>query len=247
MPTDWLTVATFKWQAPPGYRNRFSGRHVNALAAMFRRHLHMPFEFVCITDDPAGIDPDIRVLPLWDDLANVGNPHGPREPSCYRRLKLFSAQMAPLFSDRILWCDLDMVLTRDVTPLFDRPESAVLLSTDVAHIPVNGSLVLFTPSAHRDVWDDFDPAVSPQAARRSGCHGSDQGWLAHKLLPRAATWTPGPGGDGIYFFGQHLRQTQMQGRLPDDARLVSFHGRGNPWDVEQQRHAWIREHYGEAA
>lgn len=237
-----LTVVAFKWKPPTNYRNKFEAWHVNRLAEMFKRHLHMPFEFVCVTDSPEGIEG--RTVPLWEDHGDVPSPHGGREPSCYRRLKLFSAEVAHLFTDRILWCDLDMVLTRDVTPLFDRPESAVLLSTDVQNIPVNGSLVLFTPSKHRDVWEDFDPGTSPRVARKAGFYGSDQGWLGHKLLPKAATWKPGPT-SGIYFFGQHMRQSGSHGRLPHDARLVSFHGRGNPFGEFEQSQRWVREHYGE--
>lgn len=238
-----LTVACFKWKpANPLYRNRFGARQVNVLHAMFRRCLRMPFRFVCITDDDRGIEAE--TFPLWNDLAEVPNPHGIREPSCYRRLRLFDPAIHRQLGDRILWCDLDMVLTGDVTPLFDRPESMVLLATDVANIPVNGSLALFTPGEHEDLWTEFDPATSPKLARKAGCYGSDQGWLGYKR-PGAAKWMPGPGGDGIYFFGQHMRQKGAAGRLPPDARMVSFHGRGNPWGDYEQSLPWVGQHYGE--
>ncbi len=237
-----LSVVCFKWKPPHLYRNRFAAWQVNRLEHMFKKHLRIPHEFVCVTDNLDGIE--CRTVPLWDDCSHVPSPHGIREPSCYRRLKLFSAEVSHLFSDRILWCDLDMVLTRDVTPLFDRKESAVLLSTDVQNIPVNGSLVLFTPSKHRDVWEDFDPDTSPRIARKAHFYGSDQGWLGFKLLPKAATWQPGPA-SGIYFFGQHMRQKGAHARLPGDARMVSFHGRGQPWADFEQSIPWIRQHYGE--
>ena len=67
-----LTICCFKWQSPIQYRTKFRAQHVNTLRNMFRRHLHMPHEFVCITDDPAGIDQDIRIVKLWNDLADVG-------------------------------------------------------------------------------------------------------------------------------------------------------------------------------
>lgn len=210
---------------------------------MFARHLHVAHEFVCISDDVSGIDPAIRIIPLWDDLAKTGNPHGSREPSCYRRMKLFSGQMREFVGDRVAWCDLDMVLTGDVTPIFSRKESVVLLPTDVQNIPVNGSLVLVTPGAHEEVWTGFDPATSPQLARKSGCYGSDQGWMAYCLRKKAAFWKSGPGGDGIYFFGQHMRRIGQGQKLPDDARIVSFHGRGNPWEEPYRQFAWVQKHY----
>lgn len=237
-----LTVVCFKWKpSNPLYRNQFAAATVNALQAGFRRNLSLAHRFVCITDNDSGIDAE--TFPLWDDLADVPSPHGAREPSCYRRLRLFDPAIYRHLGDRILWCDLDMVLTRDVTPLFERPESLVLLSTDVANIPVNGSLVLFTPSEHEDLWTEFDPATSPSAARRAGHYGSDQGWLGYQR-PGAAKWMPGPGGDGIYFFGQHMRAKGSAQRLPQDARLVSFHGRGQPWGEYEQTLPWVRQHYG---
>lgn len=238
-----LTICCFKWQSPIKYRTTFRAKHVNTLRNMFRRHLHMPHEFVCITDDPAGIDPDIRIVKIWNDLADVGNPHGIREPSCYRRLKVFSAEVRPLLGDRVAWCDLDMVLTADVTPIFSRKEPVVLMPTDVPNIPVNGSLVMVTPGAHEKVWTGFDPNESPKKTYRASCYGSDQGWIAYCLKDKAAFWKTGPGGDGIYFYGQHLRREHYGKKLPSDARIVSFHGRGYPWDQSNQEIPWVRQHY----
>lgn len=246
-----ITVCTFKWQGGPHSRKRFRAWHVNRLAAMFRRHLRQPHEFVCVTDDPAGLDSHVRAVPLWSDHAEVPNPHGPREPACYRRLKLYSAEAAELVGERILAIDLDMVLTGRLDPLVDRPEPVVLLETTAANIPVNGSLQLITPGAAEEVWTSFDPATSPKLARRAGCYGSDQGWLAYHLLrgclkDRAGLWHAGEGGDGIVFFGEHLRRAGRHHRLPDGTRLVSFHGRGEPWGSTEQLIGWVQKHYGAA-
>lgn len=239
-----LTVCTFKWRGSPLAFSRYTAAHVHRLRDMFRRHLRLKHEFVCITDDPTGLDTDVRVVPLWSDHSLIPNPHGPRQPSCYRRLKLFSAAMRDQVGERVLWCDLDMVLTGDVTPLFDRPEPVVLLPTESHNIPVNGSLVLLTPGSHDEVWTDFDPQTSPKLAQAAGCYGSDQGWLAYCLKDKAAMWKPGSGGDGIYFYGQHLRRMGQQKNLPSDARLVSFHGRAAPWGHAESAIPWVRQHYG---
>lgn len=247
-----LTVCTFKWNpAFPG-RKSYRAWHVNRMAAMFRRHLRTPHSFVCVTDDPTGLDLElVRPVALWPDLGDIPNPHGIREPACYRRLKLYSQEAAELVGERILAIDLDMVLVGDITPLVDRPEPVVLLATDAPNIPTNGSIQLISPGAAEEVWTSFDPATSPKLARRAGCYGSDQGWLSYQLLhgclkDRAGLWRAGEGGDGIWFYGAHMRRLRNQRKLPAGARLVSFHGRGEPWGMTEQLAPWVQKHYGPA-
>jgi len=233
-----LTVCTFKWKPAALGRKKFRPWHVNRLAAMFRRHLRVPHDFVCVTDDPEGLDETVRVVPLWSDHRGVPNPHGPREPACYRRLKLFTAEAGELLGERVLSIDLDMVLTADLSPIVDRPEPVVLLA-------------ILTPGAAEEVWTSFDPATSPALARRAGCFGSDQGWMAWHLLngclkDRAGLWHAGEGGDGIWFFGEHMRRRNSRGKLPPGCRLVSFHGRGEPWGLTEQLLEWVQRHYGPA-
>lgn len=234
-----LTVVTFKWRRE-GFRTRYEAWHVNRLAAMFRRHLALDHDFACVTDDAAGLDPEIRAIPLWNDHANVPNPHGEREPSCYRRLKLFARESADLIGPRLLACDLDVVLAGDVTHLFDRPEPCVLLTTMNAHIPVNGSLALITPGVHEEIWTSFDPETSPKIAHAAKCWGSDQGWIAWWLRDKVPTWHPGR--QGVYFY--HMMK-EPKAKLPADARFISFHGpSGKPWDARCQQFDWVRQHYG---
>lgn len=236
-----LTVCTFKWRRE-GYRSQFTADHVNRLRAMFARHLRLPHRFVCVTDDTAGLDRRVEAVPLWPDHAEVPNPTGAHLPSCYRRLKLFSHEARALVGERIWLIDLDVVLTRDVTPLADRPEDVVLLPTPDPRVPYNGSLVLLTPGARSFVWDDFDPRISPKKTHDAGLHGSDQGWMSYCLRGRGeAEWKIGPGGDGIYFYRRHIRPSG--GALPEDARIVSFNGGTDPWSPEAQRLAWVQAHY----
>lgn len=236
-----FAVICFKWKGPQNYRSKFSARNVNVLHNMFRRHLHMPFKFICITDDPEDIDPSIETVPLWRDYGDMDSPHGRHEPSCFRRLRLFARDAGKLIgADRFAWCDLDVVLTNDVTPLFDRPEPIVLLPTTNPKIPFNGSLVLMDAGCRPEVWETFDPLTSPKRNVRAACYGSDQGQISYCLKDKnEAAWKVGPEGDGIYFYHRHCPNSD----LPVDARLVSFHGRGDPWSPQRQHLSWVREHY----
>jgi len=111
-----LSVVTWRWKAE-GYRSTYGPETVNVLKRMVRRHYPDPHQFVCVTDDPDGLDKDIRVLPLWNDFARMSHPSGPRYPSCYRRLRAFDPEIGKVFGPRFVSLDLDCVIVNNLQPL----------------------------------------------------------------------------------------------------------------------------------
>lgn len=234
-----LTVVTWKWKAPYRYRSTFLGVHVNVLASMVRRHYAKPHRFICVTDDPEGIDTDqVEVLPLWSEHRDLISPHGPGHPSCYRRLRMWARDAASLFGPRFVSLDLDTILVGDVSPIFERREDLVLWGDTSPGTPYNGGLVLMNAGARPKVWETFDPMWSPLKGRQANYIGSDQAWIAIALGPNEAKFTKA---DGVYSYRNHVRPNG--GKLPPEARLVSFHGVHDPWGPEPQALAWVREAY----
>lgn len=232
-----LSIVTFKWKPAPTYRSQYSAEVVNVLAAMVRRRYRDPHEFVCITDDPRGLDARIRVVPLWDDFAHLPAPQGSKNPSCYRRLKLFSGYMATLIGPRFIALDLDIVLTGDVTALWNRSEDFVMVGETNPKTPYNGSMILLTAGARLKVWETFDPQRSPQLAKQAGFYGSDQGWISYCLGKGEATWTRK---DGVYCYRNHLIGERD---LPANARVILFNGKIDPWASCVNHLPWIQAHY----
>lgn len=235
-----LDVVTFKWKSAHGYRSTFGPETVNVLRAMVARHYRQPHRFTCITDDPSGIDADVRIVPLWNDYADLPSPHGGKNPSCYRRLKLFSAEAAELVGQRFVAIDLDVIITGDLAPLWDRSEDFVAWG-DTNPSPgshYNGSMLLMTAGSRRKVWDSFDPKTSPAQALRARCWGSDQGWISYCLGPGEAKWKKA---DGVYSFRNDLQHTGCV--LPANARVVVFHGSVDPWSSKVQVLPWVKQHY----
>lgn len=234
------TFVCWKWAPKLGYRSFYKPATVNTLRAMVARHFPHPHRFLCVTDQPNGIDASVEVVPAWNDYASVPSPHGGKNPSCYRRLRMFHPDIAGVFGQRFVSMDLDMVITGDLTPIFDRPEDIVLWG-DTNPQPgshYNGSLVLMTAGCRPQVWTDFDPLVSPRQAMQAHAWGSDQGWISYRLGKGEARWSKA---DGVYSYRNDI---ERRGRsLPPDARLVSFHGRLDPWTEEAQQIPWIRQHY----
>lgn len=227
-----ISVVTFKW-ATPGYRAKFTSEHVNTLRRMVLRHYQAPHRFICITDDPAGLDGGIEVVPLWDHHASVPNPTGGGRPSCYRRLKLFDPAMAEVIGDRFVMLDLDCVICGDLSPLFDRPEDAVFWKSPTNEWPYNGAMFMANTGARPQLWQDFDPLESPKLTQAAGYRGSDQAWISYKLGWDEATWTDR---DGVYYYGK-IRNRQS---VPANARIIFTTGGSAPWTL---RHPWVRKHY----
>lgn len=235
-----LTIVTFKWRAPPGYRSTFKGEHVDILRRMVRRHYKAPHRFVCVTDDARGItEPDIELFELWGDFATVRNPSGLKNPSCYRRLRLFAAQPGAWLGERFVCLDLDCVITGDMRPVWDRPDDFVIWKSLTSGNPYNGSMFMLNAGARPQVWRDFDPAFSPGDTKAAGLYGSDQAWIAYALGRNEAVWTQR---DGVHSYRNEIQHGS--GRLPAGARIVFFHGKHDPWDADvYTRNAWVREHY----
>lgn len=237
-----LDIVTFKWKPKEWYRSTFTGVHVNNLAAMIRRDYQKPHRFSCITDDPTGIDESkVRIIPLWDDFKNVPSAYGGRNPSCYRRLKLFSPKMKEIIGERFVSMDLDMVTTGDLIPIFDRREDIVLIksATPPPRYRYNGSMLLMTAGVRQFIWDEFDPIKSPRETKLKQFFGSDQAWLSMKLKKDEAMWDQS---DGVYSYRMHL--FPKGSKLPENAKVVAFHGEHDPWGAHAQQIDWVRRFYG---
>lgn len=233
-----MTFVTWKWLPAKGYRSAFGPETVNTLARMVARHYSAAHRFLCVTDQSDGIDPSVEVIPAWNDFADLPSPSGGRNPSCYRRLRMFSRDIGAVFGTRFVSMDLDLVITGDLRPVVDRPEEIVLYGDTNPRTFYNGSLILMSAGARPQVWDDFDPVSSPKASKAAGHHGSDQGWISHRLGPKEAKWTKA---DGVYSYRNDIQHSGNT--LPGNAKVVVCHGEHDPWGSHMQRLPWVQGSY----
>jgi hypothetical protein len=243
-----IQVVCWKWETEKEtfrYRETYTAEHVNLFAKMIRKHLHCPHEIVCITDDPEGIDPSIRIVPLWDDLKQYG--------MCYRRLKLFSKEMKDIIGDRFISMDLDCVITDDITDLVQKNDF-MIWQPRTTKTPYCGSMWLMDAGARAFVWEEFNEKDLIWLKDRGGwcpgkanrwAHGpaydagfiigSDQAYISYKLYPKEKVWTKE---DGVYNFSDLGRE------LPDNCKIVFFPGKHDPNHTNLYfKYPWIPEHY----
>lgn len=232
-----LSVVTWKWGTV------FGPEYVNNLASMLKRHLHMDYTFHCITDNPDGLDSGICRHPMFTAYGEM--KAGSR--SCFRRLRIFDASMAGMFGPRILQLDLDMVITDDVTPLFDRPDPLVLVeqTSSGRRVTYNPSMLLMDAGILHAMWTTFtvDPNRAWQTAKSHGWNCSDMSIIndyldQHQAIPRA-TWRLD---EGVISYWREVKRNE--GKLPLGARAVLFYGSQNPSDGPiQAKSPWIQDHW----
>ena len=234
-----LNVVTFLW-SKPGYRSAFSESHVLTMQDMITRNYRGNVRVWCFNDKGHdNNDGGLYWRPLWTDHADVPHPWGAHNPSCFRRLRLYSNWAREHIGERILQIDLDMVITGDVTDLWNRPEPFAFWADQLnPHGRINGAMQLITPGLRDDVWSGFDPAVAARVGRERGKWGSDQGWIAHNF-PEGTYGTFGAV-DGCVSWRVHCKP--KGGQLPPGARIVNFHGPEDPWALAAAV-PWIKEAY----
>lgn len=222
-----LTIATWLWGSKYGTDDVVKLR--NGVA----RNLVQPHRFIVMTERERDWSPPDGI-----------ERHAIKDPEllegCFARLRMFDYgwQQNRAIDDRLVCLDLDAVVLAKLDPLFDRPETFVILggANSVNPCPFNGSVMMLRPGHHGDVWSSF----SLEAARALKFHEfpDDQGWIHHKL-PNAATWQAGRQ-SGILAF-KKPGWPHNTSDPPPQARLVVFPGRRRPSDYPHLE--WVKRNW----
>jgi len=220
-----VNVLCIKWG------RKYGPDYVNTLHSMVRRHLKRPHRFVCLTDDPAGIVPEVEVKPIPPiDFA----PFDRREPwtQAHGWLKLTSFA-APLhdLQGPTLFLDLDIVIVDDLDPFFEHPgEFVVIREWDKRDGTGNTSVYRFEIGAHADALDHLrrEHPQAVQAVRNE--QEFITGYLAKQ--GKVSYWPEA----WCRSFKRHCVRRGLAAwfeppRLPEGARVIAFHGRPFPADA----------------
>ena len=145
---------------------KYSEEYVNILYSMVKRHCTLNFEFVCLTDNPAGIDPNITIITL---------PQGIEGWWC--KPYIFSNELG--LSGTILYMDLDVVIADNINQLFTyAPDSwSTIRDFNRKQRPswqkYNSSVVKFNSGKLGYLWTNFKKKQDEYQKRLHG----DQDWL----------------------------------------------------------------------
>lgn len=239
--TEPRVILSMKWGT------LYPSLYVNVLHRACRDHLADDFRFVCLTDDPTGLEPEIEALPI----PNIGCTPEHYRRGAWPKLSVFTEGLFGL-QGRALFIDLDVVILGDLAPFFSLEGPLLGVGGGdgwrhgrVATVPeLNTSVFGFTLGSQRHISDVFTADPNGASAR----FGNEQEFVEGT----APSWAPWPE-PWVISFKRHIRRKSLLAPIlgphpvPEGARIVAFHGKPNPLDVVNGRYGrgyeWIREYW----
>ena len=156
---------------------KYSSEYVNKLFNMTKRNSSVPFSFACITENPTGLDSNIKVIPIpkfklegWWIKPWVFSPDFPLDGT-------------------ILFLDLDLVVIKNIDELWLYSPNKFCIIRDFTRSTVkewnkfNSSVFRFEKGSFSYVWENLIADTS----QTTKMHG-DQDWIFKQITDNFAFW-----------------------------------------------------------
>tara|TARA_Y100000114_G_C11752286_1_gene324985 strand:- start:533 stop:1231 length:699 start_codon:yes stop_codon:yes gene_type:complete len=159
--------------------NKYVSKYVNVLYSMVKRNTTVPFEFHCVTEDPKGLDPQIKVIPI---------PNNPWIKTWWSKLWMFSNEF-PL-KGNVLYFDLDIIIFKNIDELFTINPEKFMIIRDFNRCRVkdwnqsNSSCMRWTPGTMNFLYDDFVKDHTKIMRQLWG----DQDWIMKRAKDQITHW-----------------------------------------------------------
>ncbi len=228
-----IVVACFKWGSA------FTADRVNLLFRAVRDRSSVDLSYVCLTDDPSGLDDFIEAKPIPE----MGlKPENWRD-GCWPKLSIFKPGLFP-GAEAVIFIDLDMMVLADIAPFAERVKAMgdlhilrewnpfVYNVLPVAWRPYRGAqsaLFGFRPGEMDYVFETFSAAPEAELKRAH----NDQSYLtvaARKIHHWPHDWCVSFRRHCAWYWPLSLVFSPMR---PRRAKIVVFHGKPRPWDLVQ--------------
>lgn len=233
------TIVTMKWG------EAYSSHEVNVLFRAVTAHTSKYLDFLCLTDNPDGLDPEINTRRIPFSGLN-GMPDGwMNRKGVWPKVCLFHPDLISEF-EQVFFLDIDMVIVGNIDPFLADPGNELVMMSggkrwirqDERFAPVPASGVLsFKPRFHVEIFEQF--AVNPLATMaRFSTEQEFVGYTAGKIGYFPLIW--------IESFKYHLRRYPVVDmfvppkRPETSTRIVAFHGFPNPIHVVSEGTRWSR-------
>ncbi len=203
----------------------YKSEYVNKLFNMVNRNCTVPFDFVCFTENIAGIDGHIRTAPLPYDAKKW-----------WGKMGLYQERIDGVETEKLLFLDLDTVITGSLDPICNfKSDFALAKDYPYHYLPPNDkrqkwgntSVILLKVGSRVEFWTEY--LKDRQSNNFQWLQFGDQEWLYSKfygqcdLLPEQ--------------FVQSYKLHNLKGENKPDCSVVMFHGTPKPPDCG----GWVKE------
>jgi hypothetical protein len=222
-PKPAVTAVCIKWG------DKFPPYYVNRLYAGVKRHLDRPFRFVCFTEKPEGIRPEVEVYPLpavpFEEQMVRAMTTGKRR-GAWRKVTMLKPGAGDL-SGPCLGLDLDVVITGPLGELFDYMPGRMCMGRDWlerrrGRVGGHGSVFRFDPALHSYLYSDFAADVEKASAWKGEQKYTSMTAHAHGDLEYFPDgWICSFKRQAIPYFPLNFL---FEPTLPDNCRVMCFHG-----------------------
>ncbi len=222
MKEDDVNVVCMKWGT------LYGSDYVNRLYGMVCRNLRRPFRFYCITDDVAGIRPEV----LSRTMPDFPLPDGAKGP--WQKLLMFQENLFDIVG-KTMFLDLDVVIVGPLERFFDYSDKfAVRHEFDKRKESDNfgnTSMYVFEAGAYPDIYRRY---LERQEEIHRRYWTAEQEYVTRTLYRQGnLEFLPN---DWVLSFKEHCLpawpfRLWRAPSLPEGASILAFHGRPLPEDA----------------
>lgn len=202
--------------------SKYGPEYVNILFDMVRRNLNegTPGRFVCFTDDPSGLSPGVEVQSLPEGIDGWWN-----------KLYLFSPDAFPK-GDRVIYLDLDVVITGALEPLLEYKGRFAALQDRYLPNVLNSGVMMWEAGVYPEIWEAWLIEGKPDMV------GGDQAWIQYclkKYIGERPDYLQGLYPSKIFSFKLECLDSSAP---PRDSMIVYFHGEPRPHNCTAE---WVKQ------
>lgn len=221
----------------------YSAEYVNVLFNACKAHISGDFKFVCLTNEPQGIDEGVEVYPIPE----IGLDEKHYYDGAWPKIGVFSKDLYGL-QGRCLFIDLDSVICGSIDSFFWQP--GALVAIDSAPWRKKGRSPKTMSSIFAFDIGALHHVVTRLQADRDALireYHIEQDYL-HSAVEDIQYWSQ----TSVASFKYHLRRPLLLDRLMEPKQpkngtsVIAFHGRPRPIDlIRPPRGNWdVFPHYG---
>jgi hypothetical protein len=216
-------VVCMKWG------EKYGPEYVNVLYHMVKRNMTLPFRFICLTEHPEGIEPEVEVMPIpaFEDPA----PQYYKFCQAWRKLSLFDD---PLFDiqGKVLFLDLDVVVIDTIDCFFDFSDKLAIIEnwSQPNRLIGQASAICFEVGQYTHLLKKYQT----QQETVVKTHRTEQVYITRELGKGNFDYFPDDWCKSFKFHcmaGGILNSFVTPTRIPERAKIIVFHGNPNPIDA----------------